>query len=331
MNDSIFTSYQYCKKIALGHYENFPVGSVLIPKPMRPAIWAIYAFARIADDFSDEGYPSLKDFQNESEWRAAIDAQKPERLEKLANWRTYLKQCYDAVIPAKAGIQLHPRDPGLRQDDNIFLALQDTIARHQIPYQLLNDLLIAFERDVTERRKNTWEDVIDYCHYSANPIGRLILWIFGYQNSKLFELSDAICTGLQLANFWQDIAVDLEKDRIYVPLHHPGLPDENTSFSSTSENDHAHITERLQQLGKLTWPFFEKGFELPFLVQGRLAWELKLTWLSGVKILEKSCANLKRLGLERPKIETSDKFSLVMRSFFAYNERALEKYKILFK
>ncbi|MBF0492659.1 MAG: squalene/phytoene synthase family protein [Deltaproteobacteria bacterium] len=321
--DFILGAYHHCKKIALGHYENFPVGSMLIPKPMRPAIWAIYAFARTADDFADEGYPRASDFATEEEWRAAIDAQKPERLEKLAGWRKLLKNCYESEgsteltmsgsCPMGHG---EPVEPSL-----IFIALQDTIERHQIPYELLNNLLIAFERDVTERRKDTWEEVLDYCHYSANPVGRLVLWVFGYRDEKLFELSDAICTGLQLANFWQDIEVDLQKDRVYVPLDF--LPHPNPLLTKERES----TVSLLQKLGTLTWPFFEKGFDLPFLVKGRLAWELKLTWLGGIKILEKACDNLEREGFGRPKIEKSDKISLLIRSFFAYNEWTLRKYR----
>lgn len=199
-NSEINEAYRYCEQMAKSHYENFPVGSLLIPKAKRPYVWSIYAFARSADDFADEGYPSRKDFPNDSAWKEKIISEENARLQKLNDWE---KQSLEAA----EGKASHP----------IFIALGQTIQDLKIPLQLLIDLLTAFKMDVTKRRYQNWEEVLFYCKHSADPVGRLILRIFGYNNPQLDEMSDAICTGLQLANFWQDIAVDREKDRIYIP------------------------------------------------------------------------------------------------------------------
>src|SRR5262249_36942778 len=162
------------------------VGWVLVPKPQRNFFYTIYAFARTADDFADEGYND-----NHSE---------AERLALLDEWRVMLKDCF-------AGRVQHP----------IFIALCDTQAKCKLPISLFEDLLSAFSQDVVKRRYQTFDELIDYCRRSANPIGRLILLLFGYKDEELHKLSDYICTGLQLANHWQDVAIDLQKDRVYLP------------------------------------------------------------------------------------------------------------------
>ncbi len=315
--NTIETAYQHCEQMAKSHYENFPVGSMLIPKKQRPHVWAVYAFARGGDDFADENYPSRKNFLNLEEWRNEIKKGEEKRLLQLKEWNDQLIACYQST----------PTNP-------IFIALQKTIQDLKIPYQLLRDLLIAFEQDVVKRRYQNWEEILHYCKHSANPVGRLVLIVFGYHDEKLFELSDAICTALQLANFWQDVAVDLEKDRVYIPLDllkkyeiseeslfesdvipaKAGIPRLHFGDSYLRRND--KIKNILDELGKFTLSLFQKGKPLPKSVKGRLSWELKCTWLGGMTILKRSCFDEKREGFERPKISGKDKLKILLSSIF---------------
>jgi len=293
-------AYQFCERMAKSHYENFPVGSLMIPKEKRPYVWSIYAFARTADDFADENYPSRKDFSDDATWREAIRNGEAGRLEKLEEWGSELAACYE-------GTPTHP----------IFLALSKTIDDLKIPQRLLSDLLSAFRMDVTTRRHADWDSVLHYCRHSADPVGRLVLWTFGYRDEELFSLSDAICTGLQLANFWQDIAVDRDKDRIYIPqsvFERRGSSPE-ALFDPSARFPEGEI---LQDLFSFTVPFFQKGAPLPSKVTGRLGWELKLTWLGGMKILRAACGRGRGGFQERPALTTWDKFTILCRSFFGY-------------
>ncbi len=176
--------FQYCEQIARSHYENFPVASRFVPKEIRKYVWAVYAFARTADDFADEpGYTIA------------------ERMDNLFQWEQYLDECYN-------GNPTH----------RVFAALAETVERFQIPIELFQKLLRAFRSDVTVKRYGTFDELLEYCSCSANPIGRLVLLLFNYRSEAMMELSDSICTALQLTNFWQDVSVDLKKDRIYIPL-----------------------------------------------------------------------------------------------------------------
>ena len=171
-------AYAYCARLARSHYENFTIASWLMPRAMRPHMYAIYAYARMADDFADEEHD----------------------LAKLDGWERELDLAY-------AGAPRHP----------VFVALADTASRFDIPREPFADLLRAFRSDVDFKGFETIEDVLGYCRYSANPVGRLVLYLFGYRDSERQELSDRICSGLQLANFWQDVAIDRGKGRIYIP------------------------------------------------------------------------------------------------------------------
>ncbi len=171
-------AYAFCTRLARSHYENFTIASFLMPRAMRPHMHAIYAYARIADDFADE-----------------------ERdLNKLDQWECELDLCY-------AGAPRHP----------VFVALADTVRRFDIPREPFADLLRAFRSDVDFKGFDTLDDLLAYARYSANPVGRLVLYLFGYRDEERRRLSDLICSGLQLANFWQDIAIELGSDRIYLP------------------------------------------------------------------------------------------------------------------
>lgn len=175
---SLDEAYAFCGSLAKSHYENFTVASWLMPRAMRKHMHAIYAYARIADDFADEEHD----------------------LAKLDGWERELDLAY-------AGTPRHP----------VFVALADTAAKFSIPKEPLADLLVAFRSDVNFKGFDTFDDLLGYCRYSANPVGRLVLYLFGYADAERQRLSDLVCSGLQLANFWQDVSVDLAKDRIYFP------------------------------------------------------------------------------------------------------------------
>ncbi len=171
-------AYAFCARLAKSHYENFTVASWLMPRGMRPHMHAIYAYARMADDFADE-----------------------ERdLGKLDEWERELDRCF-------AGTASHP----------VFLALADTVRRYDLPSEPFKDLLVAFRSDVNFTGFETLDELLRYARYSANPVGRLVLYLFGHRDAERQRLSDLVCTGLQLANFWQDVALDLGKGRIYLP------------------------------------------------------------------------------------------------------------------
>lgn len=176
-------AYRWCRRLALGHYENFPVGSVLIPKVQRPHFFAVYAFSRVADDIADE--PGFT-----QEERAQL-----------------LKQ-YETLLCHHSSASSHP----------IFRSLDTTIRDCQIPLLPLLQLLEAFRRDVFFIRPVTLDDVYDYCTYSANPVGEMVLRIAGCYSQSNHELSNAICTGLQMVNFWQDTSTDLLRGRNYYPI-----------------------------------------------------------------------------------------------------------------
>jgi squalene synthase HpnC len=171
-------AYELCARVARSHYENFTVASWLMPRAMRKHMHAIYAYARMADDFADEDRDAAK----------------------LDQWERELDLAY-------AGQPRHP----------VFLALADTARRFDIPRQPFADLLRAFRSDLDFRGFETLDDLLGYSRYSANPVGRLVLYLFGYSDAERQHLSDQVCSGLQLANFWQDVAVDLKKERVYLP------------------------------------------------------------------------------------------------------------------
>jgi squalene synthase HpnC len=171
-------AYEYCARVARSHYENFTVASWLMPRAMRKHMHAIYAYARMADDFADEDRDAGK----------------------LDQWERELDLAY-------AGAPSHP----------VFVAVADTVRRFDIPREPFADLLRAFRSDLEFRGFDTLDDLLNYSRYSANPVGRLVLYLFGYRDAERQRLSDRVCSGLQLANFWQDVGVDLKKERVYLP------------------------------------------------------------------------------------------------------------------
>jgi phytoene synthase len=243
-------AYAECRRLASRHYENFPTASYLVPRDKRDALAAVYAFARYADDIADQ--PGVEN-----------------RLEKLADWRAKLAACYTGKID-------HP----------VFLALRDSAERFQLSRENFENLLRAFESDVVVNRHPNFASLLAYCTCSANPVGRLVLELFGYHDPHLFELSDNICTALQLTNFWQDVAIDFSRDRIYLPQ------DDMAHFNFTLDDLRAGRSDtRWQELLAFeiarTRELFERGRGLPEEVQPKLRTQLRLTWLGGTAILSK--------------------------------------------
>lgn len=260
---AIADAYDACTKLARAHYENFPVGR-LVPKKMQPHVHAVYAFARYADDLADEGYAGS------AKAHGARDVMTPEqRLAALDDWERQL--C------------LPPGTPGLHF---IFIALHETIRELDLPLSLFTDLLSAFKQDVVKRRYANFNEVLDYCRRSANPVGRLVLLLHGKREEELHVLADHICTGLQLANFWQDVGVDLEKDRMYLP------EEDRVTYGVTEASLFAHnADEKYRQLlafqvGR-TQGIFSQGEPLTKKLRGLLRLEIRLTWLGGTTILRK--------------------------------------------
>ena len=225
---------------------------------MRPHIAAIYAFARTADDFADEG----------------IDPD-PVRLQRINQWRESLRATVDG----------RPVDAPDANAEAVFTALGDTIRRCDLDVRLLEDLLSAFAQDVMVKRYETWDDLFDYCRRSANPVGRLVLAVAGIRDSRADAASDALCTALQLTNFWQDFALDWEKGRLYVPASVA-----RTAGAREQELDRREMTpawrDALRDAAGRARELFDAGRSVADIVRGRLRWELRATWLGGVRVLD---------------------------------------------
>jgi len=253
-------AYATCERIARAHYENFPVASRLLPAPMRPHVAAVYAFARGADDLADEG-----------------ERTGAERLRLLAAWAANLRE---AVADPDA-------TPGHDDEERqVLAAVAHSIAERRLPVSLFEDLVSAFSQDVTKRRYADWSEVFDYCRRSANPVGRLVLRIAGYDDPGLDRSSDALCTALQLANFWQDLEGDWRLGRVYVPRE-----ELEASGAREEDLDRGALTPAwrlaLERASARTRDLFGEGRAVCDLVGGRLGWELRLTWLGGARILER--------------------------------------------
>ena len=277
---SVDSAYRFCARLARSHYENFPVGSFLVSRPLRKHFYSIYAFARTADDFADEGISE------------SITAQ--ERLAMIDEWRAMLRESF-------AGRAAHP----------IFIALASTQKQFDLPVSLFEDLLSAFSQDVTTRRYEAFDDLLDYCRRSANPVGRLILMLFGYREEKFFRWSDDICTALQLTNHWQDVAVDLEKDRLYIPLE--DIERFNLSVEDIKRGEATDSFRKLMQVElERTREMFARGKPLCRAVSGRLAFELRAIWTAGMRIGEKIKENDYDVFTRRPVVTSIDKIRILL-------------------
>lgn len=278
-------AYAACARLARNHYENFPVASHLLPRRMRPHVAAVYAFARLADDIADEG-----------------DAQADLRHARLDEWLTRLDAAVRGAAPGSDTVL----DPTMAElAPAVFTALAATIRECQLPPQLFADLVSAFRQDTTVTRYATWPDLLDYCRQSANPVGRLVLRIGGWRDDALDEASDAVCSALQLTNFWQDLEGDWMRGRLYVPAQ-----EYQRTGAVTASLDQRQFTpawrDALAACAGRTRELFTRGRAVCDGVSGRLRWELRLTWLGGVRILDR----LERGGYDvfaaRPALGASD-------------------------
>jgi squalene synthase HpnC len=268
----------YTRWLATHHYENFHVVSFLLPKHLHQDFYNVYAFCRWADDLGDE----IGDRQ--------------ESLRLLDWWSLLLDRMY-------AGEAWHP----------VYVALRGTAARHGLPREPFDDLIRAFVQDQTVSRYATWEELFGYCRYSANPVGRLVLYLCGYRDAERQRLSDATCTALQLANFWQDVSVDLQKDRVYVPVevmerHGYSVDDlfagrENDAFRAVMRD----VSGRAREL-------FLEGLPLAGMVDRRLSLDLDLFSRGGLRVLDKIAQMDYRVLHRRPAIGKAERVGLLLGS-----------------
>jgi squalene synthase HpnC len=275
---SVEEAFAYCERLARAHYENFPVATLFLPKRLRQHFFNIYSDCRISDDLGDETGD-----------RAAS-------LQLLDEWESELEACYNGT----------PRHP-------VFVALTGTVRQFEIPQHEFSDLLAAFRQDQTVTRYQTFDDLLGYCRYSANPVGHLVLYLCGYRDSERQQLSDFTCTGLQLANFWQDVSADYAKGRIYLPL-------EDLSRFQVSEDDIAsqrNTPQFREMMGfevQRAREWFQRGLPLIAKVSRELAIDIELFSRGGQEIL----SAIERQGYavlgKRPAISKSRKLALVARA-----------------
>jgi squalene synthase HpnC len=268
-------AYEYCEEFARAHHESFPVASHFVPAEIRPHLIALYAFARAADDFADE--PEYEGRRDE-----ALDA-----------WHEELHRCFH-------GEATHP----------VFVALQDTIEKRGLPLPPFEDLLAAFRMDMQVKRYSTFTTLRAYTARSAEPVGRLLLALFGYRDAELVRFSDEISTALQLTNFWQDVAADAARDHIYLPaedLHFFGVTEAELKALKPTRA----IRELLRYQVARTRALFERGRPLLSRLGSDLKFELALIWLIGMAILDKIEDADFDVFSKRPAIGTRDKAKIL--------------------
>ncbi|WP_251863341.1 squalene synthase HpnC [Achromobacter sp. Marseille-Q4962] len=270
------------------HYENFPVASLLLPRRLRAAVTDIYRFARAADDVADEG-----------------PASDEERLRQLAEFRAELHR-----IGAEPGGRPAPGSPALA---GIFAPLATTIARHQLPIAPFYDLLSAFEQDIVVKRYEDYDALADYCTRSANPVGRLMLHLFQAATPENIELSDAICTGLQLVNFWQDVRVDWRKQRVYLPqqdLRRHGVTEEDLAACRLTPGWRELMAFEIGRARAL----LNFGAPLARRLPGRIGLELRLVVQGGLRVLERIERGGYDVFMNRPELGAKDWAVMLWRS-----------------
>ncbi len=287
-------AYQYCIAIAKNHYENFPVASYLLNKQLRIPVSIVYAFARTADDLADEGI-----------------AGKQQRLKSLDNFINELEQIETAL-------RIHSEQDKVDflhlSDNPIFTALAQVIYEFDIPVILFFNLIHAFKQDVDIIRYHNFEQILDYCQRSANPVGRILLHLNKCATPLNLSYSDAICTGLQLINFYQDIAQDMdENNRLYLSLdemaqHHVSINDIQNHLNN--EHTQSLIQWQLQRARTI----YQSGTPLCTNLSGRFAIEIKMIYAGGLLILDKLEQNTASMYL-RPRLNKMDKFKILWRGF----------------
>ncbi len=276
---SLAEARAWCKQLAESHYENFHVASWFLPQKLRPHFHAVYAYCRVSDDLGDE------------------TGNREQSLALLDQWSDELDACY-------AGQARHP----------VFVALAETIRLCNIPKAPFADLLTAFKQDQTKTRFHDMDEVLDYCRYSANPVGRLVLYMCGYSDEERFRLSDFTCTALQLANFWQDVASDyLERDRIYLPqdaMARFGVSELTIAEGKSTPEFRALLADQVAYAREL----FEAGIPLIGMVDSELAVDLDLFSRGGLEILRAIEKRDYDVLSARPAISKVTKLSLALRA-----------------
>ena len=279
VSGSLARAYAACSSLAANHYENFPVASRLLPARMRPHVAAVYAFARVADDMADEG-------------RDAPEV----RRARLRAWQQRLHEAAHAPQTEASNES---------RDDLIFIALGHSMRELDLPLPLFDDLLSAFAQDTTTDRYNSWSELFDYCRRSAHPVGRLVLRIAGYRNDAMDRSSDALCTALQLTNFWQDFGRDWRAGRLYVPREARTL-----AGAAIEDLEAGRLTpewaDALAHCIARTRSCFDEGRLVCDAVRGRLRIELRFTWLGGSRMLDLVDRQRTRLLTTRPRLGARD-------------------------
>jgi len=284
---TVEAGYRWCERMAANHYENFPVASKFLPAHLRPHVAAIYAFARTADDFADE--PRFEG----------------RRSQALAAWGQLLESSYHREVQ-------HP----------VFIALRDTVRRHGIPIGALKALLTAFQMDLTKHRYATFTELLHYCQHSANPVGQLVLFVHGHARPELHGFSNEICSALQIANFLQDLSVDIPRGRMYLPeedLVHFGVVREDLIGKRATRA----FKELMRFEVARTRAMFFRGQPLIRQVSPGLSMELDATWRGGMAILQRiEDLEFDTLSV-RPTLEKLDMAGIALRSLFAFGRRFL--------
>jgi squalene synthase HpnC len=283
VDDAVADAYAACVRDARRHYENFPVASWLVPREARPHVAAVYAFARAADDFADEG-----------------ERAPGERHRLLDSWSERLRAAASSDAP---GPPPRPGEPAHTVD--IFRAVGASIRACSLPVGLFEDLLSAFRQDVDVTRYSTWADLLDYCRRSANPVGRLVLRISGRQSAQLDGWSDDICTALQLTNFWQDLQRDYDLGRVYLPREEQrahGAREEDLAAGRMTPGWQAALEAAVLR----TRALFTAGRPLCDVFHGRMRYELRATWLGGTRILDRLAAIRFDVAHRRPALGLRD-------------------------
>ncbi|HMS27578.1 MAG TPA: squalene synthase HpnC [Burkholderiaceae bacterium] len=275
------------------HYENFPVASWLCPAHLRPAVVAIYHFARTADDIADEGSASAQ-----------------ERLDDLAAYRADLLAVQNNRIEDMA---ISDRWP------SVFVPLQTTISQFNLPEPLLSNLLSAFEQDIRKTRDKegyaSETELLDYCALSANPIGRLLLHLYDIQDADALRMSDHICTALQLINFWQDLSQDIPRGRIYLPVNScTQFGVDRIDLINLNQTQNATNLIAYQAMNAMAT--MQKGMQLVHIIPGRAGWELRFVIQGGLRILDKIKALDYALLVKRPKLTKLDYLVIAWRTLW---------------
>lgn len=294
-------SYKFCRELAISHYENFTVASLLIPKRKRDNIYAIYAYCRIVDDIGDEAssdFPFLTDPNVEVNWEEWSESER--RLHLLDYWESQLTLCYTGT----------PSNP-------VMYALQDTIHSFAIPITPFIKLILANRLDQDQYRYETFEDLLNYCEYSANPVGQIFLHLFGYDDELRQRYSDLTCTGLQLVNFLQDIKTDFLRGRIY-------MPQEDMAYFGYSEDELSKNIENqnFQRLMKFessrAHQYLNQGYKLIDYLNGPIRLDVALFSRGGSAVLKSIERSEYKVLMSRPKLSRYDTTGLFLVNFLKY-------------